>query len=269
VLLAGSLSFIVLATLSGGQAWAWDSWQSIGAFVIGGVLLALFLLVERRAAEPVLPLWVFSRRLLLTTALIALGVGAVLTGLTSYVPTYLEASVGAPPIVAGLALAALTIGWPIAASQSGKLYLRIGFRSTILLGLVGVVIGAIILAATAHGPNLAVVAVSCFIMGLGLGLVATPSLIASQASVEWNERGVVTGANLFARSIGSAIGVAIFGALANAVISASAGGENDPSVIVDASSVVFAAVVVSTVAVVLAALAMPKTPVARTEPQPA
>jgi MFS family permease len=193
----------------------------------------------------------------------------VITGLTSYVPTYLEASLAVPPIVAGLALAALTIGWPIAASQSGKLYLRIGFRSTILLGLVAVVIGAIILAVTAHGPNLVVVAVSCFIMGLGLGLVATPSLIASQASVEWNERGVVTGANLFSRSIGSAVGVAIFGALANGVISASSGGENDPGVIVNASAVVFAAVVISTVAIVLAALAMPKTPVARAEPQPA
>ena len=85
-LLTAALSLLILALLEGGQAWAWNSWQSIGAFALGGVLLVLFVLVERRAPEPILPLWVFSRRLLLTTSLIALGVGAVLIGLTSYVP---------------------------------------------------------------------------------------------------------------------------------------------------------------------------------------
>jgi EmrB/QacA subfamily drug resistance transporter len=260
-LLTGALSLIVLAILQGGQAWAWNSWQSIGAFVVGGLLLAAFLLAERRAAEPVLPLWVFSRRLLLTTALISVGVGAVLIGLTSYVPTYLESSLGVEPIVAGLALASLTIGWPIAASLSGRLYLRIGFRSTILIGMTGVIAGALVLATTAHGPNLVVVAVSCFITGLGMGLVATPSLIASQSSVEWNERGVVTGANLFSRSIGSAVGVAIFGAVANAVFAASGGNEQDPETVVSASSVVFVAVAIAAVATVVAAFAMPKTPV--------
>ena len=266
VLLTMSLSLLVLGILQGGQAWAWTSWQSVGAFALGGLFLVFFLLAERRAAEPILPLWVFSRRLLLTTALIAFGVGAVLTGLTSYVPTYLEGSIGSPPIVAGLALAALTIGWPIAASQSGRLYLRIGFRSTILIGMVGVLVGSVVLATTSYAPNLAVVAASCFVMGLGLGLVATPSLIASQSSVEWNERGVVTGANLFARSIGSAVGVAIFGALANAVFAGSSA--TDASSIVNASSVVFVGVVVSVVAVVAAVVAMPKTPVTRAEQAP-
>jgi EmrB/QacA subfamily drug resistance transporter len=261
VLLTGALAFIVLAILQGGQAWAWNSWQSIGAFVVGAVLLAGFLLAERRAAEPILPLWVFSRRLLLTTALIAFGVGAVLIGMTSYVPTYLEGSLGSAPIVAGLALAALTIGWPIAAAQSGRFYLRIGFRSTILIGMIFVVAGAVVLALTAHTPNLAVVAISCFVMGLGMGLVATPSLIASQSSVEWNERGVVTGANLFSRSIGSAVGVAIFGAIANAVFAATGGDEADAASIVSASSAVFIAVVIAAGLTVIAAFAMPRTPV--------
>lgn len=264
ILLTVSLALLVMAILQGGQAWAWNSWQSIGAFAVGGIVLVLFVLAERRASEPILPLWVFSRRLLLTTALVSFGVGAVLIGLTSYVPTYLEASLEVQPIIAGLALAALTIGWPIAAAQSGRLYLRIGFRSTILIGMVGVVVGAVILASTAHGPNLVVVAVSCFVMGLGMGLVATPSLIASQSSVEWNERGVVTGANLFSRSIGSAVGVAIFGAIANAVIAASS--ENNADSIVNASSVVFVGVVIAALAILVAAFAIPKVPVAQTEP---
>jgi len=268
-LLTGALALIVLAILEGGQAWAWNSPQSIAAFALGAVLLAGFILVERRAEDPVLPLWVFSRRLLLTTALISVGVGAILIGLTSYVPTYLEGSLGSPPIVAGLALAALTIGWPIAASLSGRLYLRVGFRSTILLGMAFVVVGALALAGFAHTPNLVVVAVSCFVTGLGMGLVATPSLIASQSSVQWNERGVVTGANLFSRSIGSAVGVAIFGAIANSVFARTGGSETDVASIVSASSTVFIAVVVAAAATVLAAFAMPKTPVLEPAAAPA
>jgi EmrB/QacA subfamily drug resistance transporter len=257
-LLTIALSLLILAVLEGGQAWAWYSVQSVGAFVLGGVLLLAFILVERRAAEPVLPLWVFSRRLLLTTALMALGTGAILIGLTSYVPTYLQGSLHVEPLVAGLALAALTIGWPVSASQSGRLYLRIGFRSTALIGMVFVIIGTSLLAATAHAPSILFVALSCFIIGLGLGLVATPSLIAAQSSVPWNERGVVTGTNLFARSIGSAVGVAIFGAVANSIFVAHGGNVKDVATLESASATVFVAVVVATVATVAATLAMPR-----------
>lgn len=265
-LLTVALSLVILAVLEGGQAWAWDSWQSIAAFAIGGVLLVAFVLVERRAAEPVLPLWVFSRRLLLTTSLVSFGTGAVLIGLTSYVPTYLEKSADARPIVAGLALAALTIGWPISASQAGKLYLRIGFRSTVLIGMSLAVIGPVALLLTAQTPSVVLVAISCIITGLGMGLAVTPSLIAAQSSVEWNERGVVTGTNLFARSVGSAVGVAIFGAIANAVFGAHGGRENDPTTVIAASTAVFVAVLVAAAATVLAAFLMPRTPVAPREP---
>jgi EmrB/QacA subfamily drug resistance transporter len=258
-LLTVALSLLILAVLEGGQAWAWDSPISIGAFVLGGLLLVGFVLAERRAEEPILPLWVFSRRLLLTTTLVSLGVGAVLIGLTSYVPTYLEGSLGTTPIVAGLTLAILTIGWPISASLSGRLYLRIGFRNTVLIGTAIVLVGGIVLASFSRTPNLVVVAVSCFLMGLGLGLVATPSLIAAQSSVEWNERGVVTGTNMFARSIGSAVGVAIFGAIANAIFSASGASERDPGTIILASSSVFVAVAVAVVATIMAGFAMPRT----------
>ena len=74
----------------------------------------MFVLIERRAAEPVLPLWVLRRRLLVTTSLVAACVGAVLLGLTSYVPTFVQDVLGTGPLVAGFALAALTLGWPLA-----------------------------------------------------------------------------------------------------------------------------------------------------------
>jgi EmrB/QacA subfamily drug resistance transporter len=256
-LLTISLSLIILGALEGGQAWAWNSAISIAVFAVGAVLFAAFLLVERRAAEPVLPPWVVSRRLLATTAMVAFGVGAIMLGLTSYVPTFLEGALSTSPILAGLALAALTVGWPISASQSGRFYLRIGFRRTALIGVTVTVIGTAVLALTAPTPNILLVAAGCFIVGLGLGLVATPSLIAAQSSVEWNERGVVTGTNLFARSIGSSIGVAVFGAVANAIYAGTPGGETDPHTIVAASSAVFLAVLAGAVLTVVAVIAMP------------
>ena len=256
-LLTVSLSLLILGALQGGQAWPWDSAISISVFAGGALLFIAFLLVERKAAEPVLPPWVVSRRLLATTAMISFGVGAVMLGLTSYVPTFLEGSLKTSPLLAGLALAALTIGWPISASQAGRLYLRIGFRNTGIIGIVITVIGAAVLALTASSPSVMLVAVACFIVGLGLGLVATPSLIAAQTSVEWNERGVVTGTNLFARSIGSSIGVAVFGAIANAIYANGPSGGPDPQTTVSASTAVFVAVLVSAVLTVVAVLAMP------------
>jgi hypothetical protein len=89
--------------------------------------------------------------------------------------------------------------------------------------------------------------------------VATPTLIAAQTSVEWNERGVVTGTNLFARSIGSAIGVAVFGAIANAVYAGTPNGGTDPHTIVSASAAVFLAVMIGAVLTVVAVIAMPAT----------
>jgi len=265
VLLTVSLTLLILAVLEGGQAWAWNSWQSIGAFTVGGLVLVAFALVERRAPEPVLPPWVFSRRLLLTTTLVGLGVGAVLIGLTSYVPTYLEGSLGVQPLVAGLALAALTLGWPLTASIAGRFYLRIGFKRTTLIGIGIVLVGAAVLAVTASTPSVVVVALSCFVIGAGMGLSAVPSLIAAQSSVEWNERGVVTGTNLFARSIGSAVGVAIFGAIANSIFGKGDAASLSPEVIIAGSTAVFVAVLVVVVGTVLAALSMPPTPIAAHE----
>ncbi|TRW46097.1 MFS transporter [Georgenia yuyongxinii] len=256
-LLTVALSLLMLALLEGGHAWAWDSPAGITIVVAGAVLLVLFVLVERRAAEPVLPAFVFTRRLLLTTTLIAFGVGAVLLGLTSYVPTYLQGVLGADPIVAGLALATLTIGWPIAASLSGRIYLRLGFRATNLIGVTLAVTGTGVLAiVVALSPTVLLVATGCFVVGLGLGFTSTPSIVAAQSSVEWSERGVVTGTNMFSRSVGSAFGVAVFGALSNAVYARL--GNHGPDAIAEASSAVFLAAVVAAVLIAAAVLAMPK-----------
>jgi MFS family permease len=253
------MTLVLLGVLEGGQAWAWTSPAGVFVFAAGGLLLGAFVLVERRAAEPVLPLWVLRRRLLATTTALALGVGVIMIGLTSYIPTYLENTLGVAPLVAGLALAALTLGWPLAATVSGRLfYLRLGFRPTILIGLSLIMAGTATLALLAHAPSVAMVAGTCFITGMGMGLVATPSLIAAQASVAWHERGVATGANMFARSIGSAVGAAVLGAVANGVIAASGRPATDPAAAADSGAAVFLAVLLTAVLTVVAGLLMPQ-----------
>jgi MFS family permease len=197
---------------------------SIAILTIGTALLIGFSFVERRAAEPILPGWVFRSRLLNSTNLAALGVGVMLIGLTSFVPLYVQGVLGTSALVAGFALAALTLGWPLAASLAGRIFLRIGFRNTALIGAVVIVIGSGLLALLSSSSSVWQVAATCFVIGFGMGLVASPTLIAAQSSVEWERRGVVTGTNMFARSMGSALGIAVFGAIANSSLSRRAGG---------------------------------------------
>jgi EmrB/QacA subfamily drug resistance transporter len=214
-LLTVGFSLLILGLLEGGVAWDWGSPVSYGVFVVGALALVSFVLVERRAAEPVLPLWVFSRRVLIGGNLAAVAIGVALIGLTSYVPTYVQGVLGTGALVAGFALAAMTVGWPIAAALSGRLYLRIGFRDTALIGSLIVVLGAILVALLSGSSSVLAVAGATFVIGLGFGLCSAPTVVAVQSVVDWQRRGVVTGTNLFCRNLGSAVGVAVFGAIAN------------------------------------------------------
>jgi MFS family permease len=163
---------------------------------------------------------VFRRRLLVASGIIATGAGAILLGLTSYIPTYVQVVLGHGPLVAGFALATLLLGWPISASQAGRIYLRYGFRFCVLIGTVLTVGGVTLLLTLGRSTPVLAVAGFCLVVGLGMGLTVSPTVVASQSSVGWTERGVVTANNLFLRSMGSAVGVAVFGAIANATIGA-------------------------------------------------
>ncbi|MFL6001480.1 MAG: MDR family MFS transporter [Nocardioides sp.] len=216
---------LLLGLLEGGVEWPWASATSVSVLAVSVVLLLAFAVVERRAAEPVLPAWVFRHRVLNVAAANSLLVGVLLMGLTSYVPLYAQAVLGHGALVSGLTLATLTIGWPIAASTSGRFYLSRGFRFTTALGAVLTVAGGVLLLFIGPDSSLVLLGGACFVLGLGFGYVASPSVVAVQQAVGWQRRGVATGANMFARSVGSALGVAIFGAVANGVITAKLGGD--------------------------------------------
>ena len=253
------MSLLILGLLEGGQAWAWDSGRSIGAFASAPCCFVAFVLVEqqRRRAGPA-ALGVLPDGCSSTTTLIALGVGVILIGLTSYVPTFLEALArrrrSSRPRARGpddrLADHRVPVGPPLPAHRVPHDRAASAWRVAVLGGALAVV-------SSPTRPSLGV-ALTCFVVGLGLGLVATPTLIAAQSSVGWGERGVVTGANLFARSMGSAVGVAVLGAIANAIIAGRRSGEHDPATVEAASTAVFLAVAIGAVLTIIAGLAMPK-----------
>ena len=222
-LLAGGGTLLLLGLLEGGVRWSWGSPAGVGIFVAAVALLVAFVAVEARAAEPVLPLWIFQRRVLNVAASGSFLVGVLMLGLTSYVPLYAQSVLGHGALVAGLALAAMTIGWPIAAATGGRFYLTIGFRATVSMGAAITILGAGLLTLVDADSALWQLALPCFVMGIGFGYVASPAVIVAQSSVGWQHRGVATGANMFARSMGSAVGVAVFGAIVNSRVAGAAG----------------------------------------------
>lgn len=257
VLLTGGTSLIILGLLEGGQAWAWGSLWSVGIFAIGVAALVAFVLVERRVSHPILPLWVLQRRVLLAGSIVSLVVGAIVLGMSSYVPTFTQEVLGTSALVAGFALASLTVGWPITASLAGHLYLRIGFRATSLIGAMIAAAGAALTLLLGAGSEVWQVALFCFIMGAGMGLVAAPTLIAAQSSVDWGDRGVVTGTNMFARSIGSAVGVAVFGAIVNANTVDGPDGTPPAAQLAPAVHLVFLTVTALAIAMIIAVAFLP------------
>jgi EmrB/QacA subfamily drug resistance transporter len=255
---------LLLGLLEGGHAWAWASPASVTIFAVGVAALVAFGFVERRAADPVLPPWVLGHRVLAPANAASLIVGVVMLGLTTYVPLYAQSVLGHSAVVAGFALAGMSIGWPIAAATAGRIYLSRGFRTAVGLGALLVLGGGLVLVTVGEGSSFWHLAIPCFVLGLGFGWSVNPGVVAAGSAVGWEVRGVATGSNMFARSVGSALGVALFGAVANGIVrSEYAGGEVPalealpPDVLAPALHVVFLVGLVVSVPLLLVAWRTP------------
>ena len=218
VLILLACAATVFGLLQGGVEWPWWSAQSVAVFAGAAVLVIAAVAVERRAAEPVVPGWVWRRRVLAGSNLSYLGLGLMVIGPSTFLPTYAQTVLGLGAVAAGFVLASMSVTWPLASALCSRLYLRIGFRDTALLG------AAIAFVAVAAFPLLAYrcpvwqpVALT-MLLGAGFGLLSTPIVVGLQSTVPYQERGVATGSIMFYRYLGQSLGAAIFGALANAVL---------------------------------------------------
>ena len=210
---------IMFGLLQGGQAWAWFSLQTLGIVIVSVLMILITLRIERKAEDPILPKWVWRKRVLLGSNLATIGLGLMMMGPSMYLPVFAQSVTGVNAMAAGFILASMSITWPLSSALSGRLYLLIDFRNTALLGVSVVIIAAMGFVLMPYpGPVWTLVGVQ-MLLGAGFGLISTPLMVGVQSTVTWSQRGVVTGANMFSRYFGQSIGAAVFAAIFNSVLS--------------------------------------------------
>ncbi|WP_426753373.1 MDR family MFS transporter [Myxococcus sp. Y35] len=205
---AALLTAWVVALLVGVQGVGMNLW----GLPLAAVLLAAFVAVERKAAEPIIPMTIFKVPAIVISSIAGALFSAAMFGATTYVPLFVQAVLRGTPTEAGGMITPMIVGWPLAALVAGRLLLKTGFRPLIVGGLGLTVIGTSLMALLL-GPQapklLPEVAMGLF--GIGMGFASTALLIAVQTSVGWELRGVATASNMFFRTIGGAIGVGLMG----------------------------------------------------------
>lgn len=191
--------------------------------IAAGALLVAFIHVERRAAAPIVPLDLFTSRILgLANALFGI-IGGIMFAVAMFVPLYVQAIAKGSPTEAGSSIAPMMVGWPIAAFVAGRLLPRVGYRPLIVTGLVliGIASAALPFAATPSASPW-VLRVVATLMGVGMGSASTALIIVVQSTVPWEKRGVATASSMFCRTIGGTLAVGILGALLARVVSSEA-----------------------------------------------
>ncbi|MBA2394566.1 MAG: MFS transporter [Ktedonobacteraceae bacterium] len=214
--LTGSIVALLFALLQGGTTWAWTSFQSIGLFVAAVVLFVLFIRTERRAEEPILPLVLFENRIITISSIGGVILGVMMFGITSYVPLFVQGVKGGSATSAGITLGPLLLAWPIAATISGRLVIRYGYRIIAVMGMLFAAIGVGLTTLFNAQTSLPFIIVAMVFIGAGLGFVSSVFILSVQNAVPWNLRGVATATTQFFRTMGGTVGVAIMGTILNA-----------------------------------------------------
>ena len=214
-LIFSTLTLFITFILNGGETWEWTSGWSIGLFFIVAILTFLTIKVEQKAESPIMPLWLWTHRTFLGSILTVMGMGMIMMGPETFLPTFAQASLGISVTLSGLILAAVSIGWPTASALSGRLYLKIGFRNTALIGTVLVILASVGFLLIPYPQPIYLLLADQVLLGAGFCLISTPVLVGVQSVVNWEERGVVTSASIFGRNLGQSLGAAIVGAIFN------------------------------------------------------
>lgn len=215
LLFAAGVSALLFGLTAGGQNLAWTSPLLLGLLGTAVILLIIFLFVERRAPEPMLPLSLFSIRNIAVSTGANLLVSTLIIGLSTYVPLWVQGVFGESAALSGLLLAPMSVGWTLGSIAGGRMILRAGSRRTGMLGLSLIAAGAVGLTfMTADSSQLLLLILMMF-CGVGFGYASTVFTIIAQSSVGHDQRGASTALNTFTRSLGQTVGVAVFGSWLN------------------------------------------------------
>jgi EmrB/QacA subfamily drug resistance transporter len=213
-LVAAGLTCILLVTSWGGRQYAWSSAEILGLAAAAVVLLVAFVVQERRAAEPILPLQLFRDPVFgVVSAVLFLGTLAFFAVIV-FMPIFLQAVTGASATDSGLLLLPLLLAATTSTAVSGRLISRTGrYKVFPVAGLALMTVGLLLLSRMTAGTSQATAAMLLVVFGLGFGMVSQVLTLAIQNAVDRRDLGIATAsANLF-RSLGGSIGVAVFGAL--------------------------------------------------------
>jgi EmrB/QacA subfamily drug resistance transporter len=210
---------LVLFTSLGGTTYPWGSPTIIAFGVAGAVLLGIFVVVERGATEPVLPLHLFSNRGFSVVSVVGFIVGFAMFGAITYLPVFFQIVHGESPTTSGLQLLPLLVGLIICSTGSGIVISKTGrYRVFPIAGTALITVGLLLLSRVGIGTSLIVAALYLFVLGVGLGCVMQVLVLIAQNAVPYSELGVVTSGATFFRSIGGSFGAAIFGAIFSNVL---------------------------------------------------
>ncbi|MET8442132.1 MFS transporter [[Kitasatospora] papulosa] len=211
-------ALLLTALVQGGVAWPWLSAPSLGLLGATAALGALTVLIERRAADPVIPGWVWRRRTIASVNLALGAMGLLMVAPTVFLPTYAQSVLGLGPIAAGFVLSVMTLSWPVSAALSDRVYNRIGFRRTAVIGMSGALLVLLCFPLLPYPGAAWQPALLMLLLGATLGLFQLPLIVGVQSTVGWAERGTTTASVLFCRQVGQSLGAALFGAVANGVL---------------------------------------------------
>ncbi|MFJ8394057.1 DHA2 family efflux MFS transporter permease subunit [Streptomyces sp. NPDC094144] len=213
-LIASVATCLVLVASLGGTTWPWGSAQIIGLAVLSVLLLAVFVYVERRAAEPVLPLKLFRIRTFSLVAVISFVIGFAMFGAMTYLPTFLQVVHDISPTMSGVHMLPMVFGLLLTSTGSGQIVSRTGrWKIFPILGTGITAIGLLLLHRLTETSSTLEMSIYFFVFGAGLGLVMQVLVLIVQNAVTYQDLGVATSGATFFRSIGASFGVAIFGTI--------------------------------------------------------
>jgi EmrB/QacA subfamily drug resistance transporter len=222
VLIVAAVTAILLVTVWGGQTYDWDSPIIIGLIVAGVVLVVAFVLWELRVPEPLLPMRLFGNSVFTNTSIVSFLFGFAFFGAIIYLPVYLQVVKGYSPTASGLLLLPLVLGIFLASAGSGQAITRTGhYKIFPLVGFVIIPTALLWLSTLQVDTPIWNLSLRVFLLGVGLGLVIQTLVVAVQNAVEPRDLGVATSSNTFFRSMGGAIGTAVFGSVLTATLQSS------------------------------------------------